>query len=900
MRRAAIGFRTAVMATAVAAAAVATRGDAPATEPAVDCAMRSPAEEAATIVLPPGYHLELVAADPDLVCPALCAWDGDGRMYVAELRSYMLNVNGSNTHTPVSRVSRWESTHNDGTYDKHTVYADGLMLPRMVLPLDDRVLIRQTDTKDVWCYRDTTGTGVADEKAKLYAGGPQEGNLEHQPSGLIWDIDNWLYVTNQAERFRFTHDRFEKSPLPFHPGQWGIATDDAGQVLFSTAGSERPAHNFQVMPQYGDVNVPGELAPDFTAIYPIEHLADVEGGPPRLRPEGGLNRFSGCCGPTFFQGDALPAELKGDLIIPEPVGRMVRRAKVTVVNGRTTLANAYDHAEFIASTDPNFRPVFSATGPDGCLYLCDLYHGIIQEANWTRVGSYLRPQILKYGLQRNVGRGRIWRVVHDGYKPRAMPRMLEETAAQLVPHLADPNGWWRDTAQKLIVLRHDLSVVPALTAMATKHADPLARLHAVWTLDGLDATDAAVLATAMSDADARVRSAAVRIAEPRLARGDPAAAAAVGALANDPDPKVAAQACLSLLSALHPAPVLRTDVKTVSDRPPTTAPGVDAAVVDVAVAAATRRHDYAAQVVHAWRENKARADADAKHAADMATADKAKGELYARGRDLYGQTCIACHAGDGQGTPVPERDGRRLAPALKGSRKLMADRQLVARILLHGLTGPNNGTVYPGQMASFSWADDAYLAAVLTYARNDWGNAADAIHPDDVAAIRKLTTAQRGPFTVSELYAAAQATAPVTPTGAKVTPAPDEVVLDATTATLHGDQLRVDCYPSGLDVGYWFDGHDYVSWRTPLAAGDYDVAARLTSRDGDRRVTVRVADQPRDGTLRRRPAWDDYADVPVGTVHVDHDGETTVEVRAADPAHWGPTNVAAVRLKPRR
>ncbi len=149
-----------------------------------------------------------------------------------------------------------------------------------------------------------------------------------------------------------------------------------------------------------------------------------------------------------------------------------------MVDGRTTLANAYDQAEFIAGTDPNFRPVWSATGPDGLLYLCDLYHGIIQEANWTRSGSYLRPQILKYGLQQNVGRGRIWRVVHDGYKPRPLPHMLEETPAQLVAHLADPNGWWRDTAQKLIVLRHDLSVVPALEAMARSHADPLARLHA--------------------------------------------------------------------------------------------------------------------------------------------------------------------------------------------------------------------------------------------------------------------------------------------------------------------------------------------------------------------------------------------------------------------------------------
>ena len=664
MRRMARWVWRAVWVAAAAVAATAA-GDVATTEPAVDCSMRTPAEEAATVVLPPGYHLELVASDPDVVCPASCAWDGDGRMYVAELRSYMLNVNGSGAHAPVSRVSRWESTRGDGVYDRHTVYADNLLLPRMVLPLDGRVLIRETDTKDIWCYRDTHGDGVSDVKSRIYEGGHQEGNLEHQPSGLVWDIDNWLYVTNQSERFRFTHERMEKGPLPFHPGQWGIATDEAGQVLFSTAGSERAAHDFQVMPQYGDVGVAGELAHGFEAVYPIEHLTDVEGGPPRLRPGGGLNHFSGCCGPSVYQGDGLPADLRGDVIIPEPVGRLVRRAKVTVVDGRTTLGNAYDQAEFIASTDPNFRPVWSATGPDGLLYLCDLYHGIIQEANWTRIGSYLRPQILKYGLQHNVGKGRVWRVVHDGYKPRPLPHMLGETTAQLVAHLSDPNGWWRDTAQKLIVLRHDLSVVPALVAIARSDADPLARLHALWTLDGLDAVGSETLAGAMSDGDGRVRAAAVRVAEPRLGRGDPAVAAAVGLLANDPDPRVATQACLSLLSTLTvpatPArPDAKQDVRAVADvRPataPATAPAIDAAIVDAVVAAATKRHPFAADVVHAWRDNQARAAADAKRDADVAAADKAKGALYARGRDLYGQTCIA----------LPRRGRERHAHARAG------------------------------------------------------------------------------------------------------------------------------------------------------------------------------------------------------------------------------------------
>ena len=126
------------------------------------------------------------------------------------------------------------------------------------------------------------------------------------------------------------------------------------------------------------------------------------------------------------------------------------------------LANAYDaeKKEFIASSDRNFRPVHMATGPDGCLYIVDMYRGIIQEGAWVK--GFLRERVLEAGLDKNVGRGRIWRVVSDATKKTAAPRLLDETPAQLVAHLSHPNGWWRDTAQKLLVLKRDAAVSPAL------------------------------------------------------------------------------------------------------------------------------------------------------------------------------------------------------------------------------------------------------------------------------------------------------------------------------------------------------------------------------------------------------------------------------------------------------
>jgi glucose/arabinose dehydrogenase len=504
---------------AAATAAYADQSPPPATTQSTtrpaDVHMRSPRETIASIQLPPGYRLELVAAEPRIINPVCLAWDGNGNMYVAEMRSYMHDIDATKEKEPISRVSRLESTRGDGVYDRITTFADHLLLPRQILPLDDRILIRETDTKDIYAYRDTDGDGVAEPRTRFYEGGPATGNLEHQSAHLTWNLDNWMYQTVDQHRLRFAGGKLvvEKNALPFKVGQWGYGTLDDGRMIFATAGAEKPAHAFQVPLVYGNANFPGELADKFTEIHPLVKFTDVQGGPQRHWPDGGLNRFTGTAGPSIYRGDALPADLYGDYILPEPVGRLIRRAKVNNVDGKTILSKAEPGTtEFIMSTDPNFRPVFTATGPDGCLYIVDMYHGIIQEGNWTRQGSYLRKEILKYGLEKNTGAGRIYRLVYEGKQPRFnKPRMLEESPAQLVAHLADPNGWWRDTAQKLLVLKGDTSVVPALKQFARSHPSKLARLHALWTLDGLASADVPFVIEKLSDPDPTDRAAAVRI-----------------------------------------------------------------------------------------------------------------------------------------------------------------------------------------------------------------------------------------------------------------------------------------------------------------------------------------------------------------------------------------------------
>ncbi|NBX34078.1 hypothetical protein EBR16_01735, partial [bacterium] len=341
----------------------------------------TPEEELKTIELPEGYRLELVLSERDGIRePANLTFDGNGRMYIAELRTYMQDIDGKNEHDPIGVVSRHESTKRDGKFDRHVIFRDKLLLPRMVLPLDDRVLINETDTMDVFVYRDTDGDGVADAKAPWYVGGPKNGNLEHQQSGLIWTLDNWIYQTYNPYRLRWNSSKEPlKETIPNGGGQWGLAQDDLGKVWWSNAGGEKGLWHFQTPILYGAYDLKGQFSEDFMQVWPKIGLADHQGGPARTRADKTLNHFTASCGQEVVRGDRLPADLRGDVLISEPVGRLVRRAKVSVVDGITHLENPYAQAEFIRSSDPNFRIVNMVNGPDGCLYLVDMYRGIIQE-----------------------------------------------------------------------------------------------------------------------------------------------------------------------------------------------------------------------------------------------------------------------------------------------------------------------------------------------------------------------------------------------------------------------------------------------------------------------------------------------------------------------------------------
>ena len=477
----------------------------------------NPSDSMKLINLPEGFSLELVASEPQISEPVALTWDGNGKMYVVEMRGYMQSIDGAGAKDPVGRVSLFEDTNGDGHFDKHSVFLDGLVEPRAVLYIGNGLLVGEPS--DLWYCRDTDGDGKSDTKDKVYDQfSLRESNVEHKANGLILGIDNWVYVSQHGRRYQFQGGEFRHEKVP-RVGQWGLARNDEGRFLFSS--NSVPAMGLFIPPEYlvsGKNKGPEKLitgavlkSGNYNEVWPSMKTTDLQSGLGASRTsDGTLRSFTAACGQSFFRADGLGEDVNGDYFICEPVGRLIRRSKVKYLDsGHLELLNPYEDSigEFITSNDGNFRPVNTYTGPDGCLYVVDMYRGVIQEKSFMT--PYLKQEILKSKYDKNIGRGRIYRIKRDDFSPGKKPDLLDAAPEDLVTYLKHSNGWWRDMAQSIIVNRRLFKLVPLLNKIVMNDSDPLARLHALWTLRGLSKLEKKVASAALKDADERIVSASL-------------------------------------------------------------------------------------------------------------------------------------------------------------------------------------------------------------------------------------------------------------------------------------------------------------------------------------------------------------------------------------------------------
>ncbi|HWJ69554.1 MAG TPA: c-type cytochrome [Sphingobium sp.] len=512
----------------------------------------APADALKTFTMPPGYRLELVAAEPLVKDPILAEFDGDGRLWVLEMRGFAINEKMENSLEPINELVILEDTDGDGVYDKRTVFMDKLVLPRAFKVLAGNCALIG-EPPHLWKACDTNGDLKADTKELVADGFATQGVVEHGANGLVWAMDNSIVVAQNGWNLRFRNGRFETVPS-LSRGQWGVTQDDSGRVYRNI--NTDPLFVDYIAPRYyvrnpDMIRTRGLYDPlvkqEETMIWPARPTFGVNRGyrSEVYREDGSATYYAGVSSPMIYRGTQLPADVRGQpFVVDSPTNIVHLLSLKDDGSGRLSASDFYKRGEFLASTDERFRPVSLTPGWDGSFYVVDMYRGVSQDGPLQT--DYLRDYILKRRLWDHIHFGRIYRVVHKGMGADKKPRMSQETSAQLVEHLSHPNGWWRDTAQQWLVQRGDRTVAPALIRLATAAPDARTRLQALWTLDGLGASDPATVRAAFDEKDPAIRAAAIRLSEGGLRAGDAGLLKRLLAMTNDPSATVRRQLAASL------------------------------------------------------------------------------------------------------------------------------------------------------------------------------------------------------------------------------------------------------------------------------------------------------------------------------------------------------------------
>ena len=699
-----------------------------------------------------GFDVELVAAEPLVRAPVAMTFDEKGRIWVVEMDGYMPDTLGNGENAAVGRIVILTDDDGDGKMDERQVLLDSLVMPRAICLVDSGLLLAEPPR--LWFYEISGNQAVGRTLVdSTYAEG---GNVEHQPNGLLRGLDNWIYSAKYDWRYRrLPNGNWRKEKTHFR-GQWGISQDDWGRLYYNDNSSNLSGDYFPPglgsdNPNQRKVSGYGETIVADTRVYPLHPTTGVNRGymDGILDSTGRLVNFTAACGPLVYRGGLLPGI---NAFVAEPAANLIKRNVLVEDGYRTAGEQAYPDREFLASSDERFRPVNLHDGPDGALYVVDMYRGIIQHS--TYLTPYLKNEIHTRGLTLPLGMGRIYRVIPKGATVdwTTMPQDIDS----LVALLGHTNGWVRDKAQQVLVDRGATDVVRGLREILRNADNSLQVIHALWTLEGLGRLTLADIRIVLERPQWQVRAQAL-------------AAAA------------------SLASTVLPRELLDLITTHISER--------DTLLMPYATLALATFTDLEGSTSEKWAlehpDNKYLADAlisgiggqeqlfltkISKRLPDTTSvlyhrvstvvnelvAKETQGnqrllaERYPQGVALFQNTCQPCHGEDGRGVSP-------IAPPLAGSQWVKGNKQRLMSLVLYGLTGAVDvaGHIYEapevsGEMpgiAHNSAIDDAELAQLLSYIRNAWGNAAgDEVLPEDLGAVRSTFGKRAEPFTQNELY----------------------------------------------------------------------------------------------------------------------------------------------------
>lgn len=502
----------------------------------------SPEESLKRIAVRAGFSVTLFAHEPHVKDPVEMVFDENGNAFVAEMPDYpyMPEEKGA------GRIRLLQDLNRDGVIDNSVVFADSILEATSMLPWKGGLIV--TAAPHILYLRDIDGDFKADEREVLFTGFFDK-NSEAQITSLRFGIDNWIYAANngQAGSVRFTR-RPEAAPLEMAGGdfrfrldrnefelesgaaQFGQTIDDWGNRFIT----QNTLHIRQVMipRRYlmrNEVSPPGNVQTNisdhdlemFQLTPPPYWRAERTARRQKQYKDENLDRveyaedhFTGCSGGTIYDGHAFPDEYYGSVFTGDVAGNLVHRDILIPAKDSPVFiarrGQGEKEKEFLASTDSWFRPASFTVGPDGSLFVIDMYRQHIE----TPLSI---PEDLKQDMDFLAGSdmGRIYRVLpSDHNAPRLdQPKLNAMSTDQLVGLLAHSNRWWRLHAQRLLLERQDPSVTGAVVLMASTHGDPRTRLHALYVLEGMNALNASLVGEALADAHEGVRKHALILAE---------------------------------------------------------------------------------------------------------------------------------------------------------------------------------------------------------------------------------------------------------------------------------------------------------------------------------------------------------------------------------------------------
>lgn len=503
----------------------------------------SPEDALASFDVNKGFHIELFAAEPFVRDPVEMVFDEQGNAFVVQMPDYPFRPeSGKGTGT----IVMLSDTSGDGRIDKSIVFADSLLEATSILPWDGGLIV--TAAPEIFFLKDTDGDHRADVKEVLFTGFFNK-NAETQITNLRFSVDNWIYASNFGQDgnirsvrnptaealstkggdFRFRLDRgvFE---VETGPTQFGQAIDDWGHRFLTENSIHiqqavfpwRYVHRHPYLPRFRALtNVSDHKELMFQITEPPYWRVERTRRRNEAFKENNLDRveyaddhFTAASGTTIYTGDAFPDEYYGNIFIGDVSGNLVHRDVISAMTDSVMLIAQRDgneeSREFLTSTDPWFRPVNFTVGPDGVLYVIDMYRQHIEAPPFI-------PEDLRAGMDFLNGdhMGRIYRIVPNNWQSdkSSTPDLRNMKSHDLVGLLTHPGRWWRLQAQRILLERQDRSIMPALISLFSQHNDARVRLHALFTLEGLNALDYTLVAKAMEDAHPGVRESAMVLSE---------------------------------------------------------------------------------------------------------------------------------------------------------------------------------------------------------------------------------------------------------------------------------------------------------------------------------------------------------------------------------------------------